>query len=170
MSSLVFLTECADIGEAQVVKSFLEAQGFHPRVRDEYTRTVAPHMQNLLGKLVIDIPEFEFAEASQALENLEIPKPLHLVQAEEEEANLREEQLRSTQSLAKKSLINAVLGCVFIPILCNIYSLVLAYRVVQTEKPLTKVSGQRILLALLFNGLGIYVWATFGAKFYLKNL
>lgn len=165
--SNVFLTECADFGEAQVVKSFLESQGFHPRVRDEQTRTVAPHLQQLLGKLIIEIPEHEFLNASHALESLEKTTPLHVVGGDDE---AREALLTYTQSLSKKCLINAVLGCIFIPVLCNLYSMVLGWKVLAQERPLSAISRHRIMLAIVFNTIAFYVWLAFGFKYFLKNM
>lgn len=166
--SNVFLTECADFGEAQVIKSFLESQGFHPRVRDEQTRTVAPHLQNLLGKLIVEIPEHEFLPASQALEDLEKTTPLHIV--ENDETSIQEQHLIYTQSMAKKCLINAVLGCIFIPVLCNLYSMILGWKVLAKERPLSPLSRQRLLLAIAFNTIAFYVWLTFGFKYFLHHM
>ncbi len=69
-NKFVFLMDCADINEVQVVKSYLTALGFHPRIKDEYTRTVAPHYTNLLGNLSIEVPENEFIQASKIIEEL----------------------------------------------------------------------------------------------------
>lgn len=169
MSSYVFLVECSDFSEAQVLKSFLESQDFHPKVRDEQFRSVAPHMQNLLGKLVIEVPEVEFLKASEALEKLEISKSKeHLTLASQ--ADTEQEHQQFTQGLAKKAVTNAIIGCIFIPLLCNLYSLVLSWRVVREERPLTSVSGKRLILAILFNSLGFYIWLTMGAKYFLQRL
>jgi|GEM_PF-1428338 len=166
----VFLTECADFSEAQVVRSFLIAQGFSPKVRDEQMRTVAPHLSNLLGKLTIDIPEHEFIEASQALEKME--RNLHVVRDNEvvEETEdgfviIQEDTTAYTQSLSKKALANAILGCILVPIICSIFSIRLIYRVVTQEKPLTPKSRYNILWALMFNTIGLYFWLTAGPKF-----
>lgn len=169
MSSYVFLTECSDIAEAGVIKSFLESQGFHPKIRDEQMRTVAPHLQNLLGKLLIEVPEFEFLSASQALEELEHENSLKLVSTDPD-TTAPDSDLLHTQSLAKKALINSVLGCIFIPLVCNLYSMILGWRVLRQERPLTAVSGKRLMLAILFNSIAFYVWLTFGTKYFLHNL
>ncbi|HEX7673041.1 MAG TPA: hypothetical protein VF412_02665 [Bdellovibrio sp.] len=172
MSSYVFLTECADLGEAQVVKSFLESQGFHPKVRDEQTRSVAPHLQNLLGELIIEVPEFEFMEASQALESLQ-PR-LKIVRSESEteveQQEAAEIHLQHTQSLAKKCLTNSILGCVFIPIFCTLYSMVLGWKVLAQERPLSKVSRNRLAMAIVFNTMGLYIWLVFGLRYFLHNM
>ena len=170
----VFLTECADFSEAQVVKSYLVAQGFSPQVRDEQMRTVAPHLSNLLGKLTIDIPEYEFLEASQALEKME--RNLHVVRDDEEQAEhgedgvviIHEDTTAYTQSLSKKALANAIIGCILVPIICNVFSIRLIYRVVTQEKPLSAKSRYNILWALLFNTIGLYFWLTTGPSL-LKN-
>jgi len=160
-TGFVFLMDCADIGEAQVIKSFLESQGFHPRIRDEQTRNVAPHFGQLLGKLTLEIPEHEFVDASLTLEKRERPT-LQIV--------TEEEPVEATQKLAKKALWNAILGCVFIPLICNFYSMVLGYRVLRTEVPLTKVSRRRLMWAILFNSIAFYVWLTLGPKFFFSKL
>lgn len=166
MSSYVFLTECADFGEAQVLKSFLESQGFHPKVRDEQMRTVAPHLQHLLGKLIIEVPEFEFLSASSALESVEHRlRPVPINENED-----RENSILESQRLAKKALTNSILGCLFIPLLLNLYSIVLSWRVLRQERPLTSTSGKRIILAILFNSLAFYIWLTFGFKYFLRSL
>ncbi|WII72258.1 hypothetical protein QJS83_00055 [Bdellovibrio sp. 22V] len=159
-SGYVFLMDCADFGEAQVIKSYLESHGLHPRVRDEQTRGVAPHFGQLLGKLTLEIPEYEYMEASQALENKETPR-LQIVS---------EEPLEATQALAKKALLNAILGCVFIPVLCNLYSMAQGYRVLKTEQPLSRVSRNRLLWAILFNSIAFFVWLTIGPKYFFNNL
>ncbi len=168
MSSYVFLTECADFGEAQVVKSFLVSQGFHPKVRDEQMRAVAPHLQNLLGKLIIEIPEEEAVEASQALESLEANKPVRLVENSDESQH--EVELAYTQNMAKKTLINAVLGCILVPVVCNFYSMILGWRVMAAERPLSRISRTRLFFAMIFNIMGFYIWLTFGLKFVLQHI
>ncbi len=169
MSNYVFLTECNDFGEAQILKSYLQSLGFHPKVRDEQMRTVAPHLQNLMGRLIIEIPEYEFLQASEALENLET-NPLANAKLKIADRETVEEHLMFTQGLAKKALTNSILGCIFIPLLCNLYSLTLSWRVVRQERPLTAVSGKRLMLAILFNSLGLYIWLTFGVKYFLRAL
>lgn len=169
MSHYVFLTECYDFGEAQILKSYLQSLGFHPKVRDEQIRTVAPHLQNLMGKLIIEIPENEFLNASAALENLE-NNPLANTRLKIVGREAAEEHLIFTQGLAKKALTNAILGCIFIPLFCNLFSLALCWRVIRQERPLTAVSGKKLLLAILFNSLGLYIWLTFGVKYFLQAL
>ncbi|MBV2169450.1 MAG: hypothetical protein KUL82_12160 [Bdellovibrio sp.] len=159
-SGYVFLMDCADFAEAQVVKSFLESQGLHPKVRDEQTRGVAPHFGQLLGRLTLEIPEIEYMEASKALESRERPRL----------AIAPEFSYEHTQSLAKKSLWNAIIGCVFLPLICNFYSMILGYRVLQQEVPLGKISRNRLLWAIFFNSLAFYVWLTLGPRIFLKNI
>lgn len=161
MSKKVFLTECTDLSQVQVLKSFLEAQGFHPQVRDEKTRGVAPHLSQLLGKLILEVPEHEFLGASQLLESIEAASPSQ---------NRTEESLAFSysQSLAKKSLWNAILGVILVPLLCNFYSMILGYRVLKIEKPLSPLSRNRLLWAILFNTMAFYIWLMIGPK-YFKN-
>lgn len=157
----VFLTVCNDFAQAQVVKSYLVAQGFSPSVRDEQTRTIAPHFGQLLGKLTIEIPEDEFMAASAALERLEEKNRLTL--AEEPQANA---QLEETQGLAQKALLNSILGCSFIPLICTGISVYQGLKVLSMEKPLTKASQKRILWSLLFNTLAFYIWLALGPKYF----
>lgn len=145
--------ECADFSEARVAKSFLESQGFHPRVRDEQLRSVAPHLGDALGKLILEIPEHEFLSASQALEKIETPKVVSPIADSEE-----------TQNLAKKSLWNSILGLIIVPVLCNVYSMVLGWRVLAREMPLSKKSKQRLVLAMFINAAAFYFWLTIGFK------
>lgn len=152
-SDYVFLIDCADFAEAQVIRSFLTSQGFHPRVRDEQTRGVAPHFGQLLGKLSLEIPEYEYIEASLLLESREKQEMTTEIPPEAGTAqNFR------TEVLAKKALWNAIIGCVFLPIICNLYSMMLGYRVLRTEIPLGKVSRNRLLWAILFNSFAFYIW------------
>ncbi|UYL07761.1 hypothetical protein B9G69_011960 [Bdellovibrio sp. SKB1291214] len=161
MSSHVFLTEVADFPQAQVVKSFLVAQGFHPRLRDEQTRAVAPHLEQFLGKLIIDIPQDEFLEASAALESLQDSKGLKI--AGEEDVELAKDQaLTESQNMAKKCLVNAVLGCLIIPVVCNLYSMILGFRVLGKEMPLSRLSRTRLVMAFFFNCAGFYIWLSYG--------
>ncbi|WP_347357883.1 hypothetical protein [Bdellovibrio sp.] len=152
----VFLMDCADFSEAQVIRSFLMAQGLHPRVKDEQTRGVAPHFGQLLGKLTLEIPEHEYMEASQLLESREQPR-IQIVTVQQDV---------DTEALAKKALWNAILGCVFVPLLCNFYSMALGYRVLRQERPLGRVSRNRLLLAILFNSIAFYGWLYFGPKLF----
>lgn len=168
-SGYVFLTECSDFSEAQVIKSFLISRHFHPQIRDEQTRSVAPHLGGFLGRLVIDIPEHEFLEASFALEKFQDTQ-LRVVTEDETPAS---QQLQRTQDLSKKCLINSIIGCILVPILCNFYSLILAYRVLTNEKPLTDLSRRRLMWSVFFNAMGFYIWLIFGARFlhsYLQSL
>lgn len=152
----VFLMDCAGFSEAQVIRSFLMAQGLHPRVKDEQTRGVAPHFGQLLGKLTLEIPEHEYMEASQLLESREQPR-IQIVTVQQDV---------DTEALAKKALWNAILGCVFVPLLCNFYSMALGYRVLRQERPLGRVSRNRLLLAILFNSIAFYGWLYFGPKLF----
>lgn len=156
----VFLMDCADFAEAQVIRSFLMSQGLNPRVRDEQTRGVAPHFGQLLGKLVLEIPEHEYVQASLLLESREEPK-----QAEKPESAVNAD----TEALAKKALWNAIIGCVLVPIIFNFYSMRLGYRVLRTEVPLGKVSRKRLLWTIFFNSAAFYFWLTIGIKV-LKNI
>jgi hypothetical protein len=161
MSSYVFLTEVTDFPQAQVVKSYLVAQGFHPRLRDEQTRSVAPHLEQFLGKLIIDIPEHEFLDASAALESLQDSNGLKVAGDEEEEL-AQNQALMQSQAMAKRCLINAVLGCTVVPLVCNLYSMILGFRVLGREMPLSRLSRTRLIMAFFFNCIGFYVWLTLG--------
>lgn len=156
--SFVFLTECADFSEARVVKSFLESQGFHPRVRDEQLRSVAPHLGDALGKLILEVPEHEFLQASQSLENVERPREVTSLPSSD-----------PSQDLAKKTLLNAILGVFVVPVLCNVYSMILGFRVLGREMPLSKKSRQRLTLAMVFNAFAFYFWLIYGFK-WLRSL
>ncbi|NUN05339.1 MAG: hypothetical protein HUU57_06230 [Bdellovibrio sp.] len=159
----VFLTECHDFGQAQVIKSYLESLGFHPRVRDEQTRSVAPHLSQFLGRLTIDIPEIEFMAASEALEAHEVSRPTLVTDPTEEE------NLAYTQNMAKKALWNAILGSMLIPVICNVYSMILGYRVLKYEKPFSAVSRKRLFWAVAFNSFAFYFWLTIAPHF-IKTL
>ncbi|MFV8258903.1 hypothetical protein ACNQKP_13935 [Bdellovibrio bacteriovorus] len=152
-TNYVFLMDCADFSEAQVVKSYLTSQGFHPRVRDEQTRGVAPHFGQLLGKLTLEIPEHEYMEASLLMESQEKPR-----------VQIITESGYDTQALAKKALWNAIIGCTMVPLICNFYSMMLGYRVLRHEVPLSKTSRNRLFLAIVFNSIGFFVWLTVGPK------
>lgn len=154
----VFLMHCADFAEAQVIKSFLLSHGLHPRVRDEQTRAVAPHLGEFLGKLTLEIPEHEYMEASFALEKKEKPA-LKVVSTT---------PLEETQTMAKRSLLNAILGCVLIPLFCNLMSMSMGYRVLKQEVPLSKYSRNKLLLAIVFNSIAFFFWLTIGPKFIFK--
>ncbi|MGE5086374.1 MAG: hypothetical protein ACM3MG_08760 [Bacillota bacterium] len=167
MSSYVFLTQCADFSQAQVVKSFLTSQGFHPKVRDEQMRTVTPHLETLLGKLIVEVPEHEFLAASAALEELE---KQHLQVSLSADHDTDDLALEASQKLAKKCLMSAILGCLFIPVIGNLYSMILGWRVLKSEFPLSKISRTRLLLAILFNSWGFYIWLVFGFKYFLGHL
>lgn len=158
-SDYVFLTDCVDISEAEVIKSFLISQGFNPRIRDEQMRGVAPHLGQVLGKLVLEIPEKEFVAASLILEKHQTP-PASLV---EEKAPV------DTQAIAKKSLFNAILGCILVPVICNFYSMILGYRVLRMEVPLSKISRNRLMLAIVFNSVAFYTWLRFGFLYFQRG-
>jgi hypothetical protein len=162
----VFLTEVSDFTEAQVVKALLEAMYLHPRLRDEQTRAIVPHMSQLLGKLVMEIPEDEFMKASQALEQMQdAHRPVAPVTQQVE----AEMQLTFTQELAKKALLTAVIGCIFIPLICNLFSIILSFRVIRLERPLSRVSGKRLMWAIAFNAFGFYIWLTLGTKYFFHH-
>lgn len=61
--TLKLLTELNSFAEAQVVRSFLESEGFNPILADEQTRTIAPHLEYFLGRVRIMIPELEYNSA-----------------------------------------------------------------------------------------------------------
>lgn len=149
---------CSDFTEAQVIKSFLEAQGFHPRLRDEQTRSVAPHFEQLLGKLTLEIPEVERQEANTLLE----------AQQQQQLTNSQEAETIDIDGLARKALWNAILGCTLVPVLCTLYSVYLILSTLRAQTPLGKPSRTRLLWAVAFNGLAIaaWVWLYFGFSEY----
>lgn len=153
MPKYVFLTLAKNFEEATIIKSLLISEGLHPRVRDENIRSIAPHFGQALGKLEIEIPEHEFQEASLALERNEPPRVIIV-----EESN----DLEHSQEMAKKCLTNAILGCVLIPVICNLYSMILGFRVLKAERPLSRVSRKRLLFAIGFNSLAFFFWLEFG--------
>ncbi len=130
-------------------------------MRDEKTRGVAPHLAQFLGTLTLEIPEHEFVEASLTLERHEHT----IIRVVDDRLSLED-----TQSLAQKSLWNAIIGCVLVPVICNFYSMVLGYRVLQAEIPLSKVSRKRLILAIVFNSIAFYFWLTIGLKYFLRQL
>ncbi|MNJ96677.1 hypothetical protein D3C87_144060 [compost metagenome] len=162
-SSYVFLTVCSDFAEAQVIRSYLMSQGFHPRVKDEQTRAVAPHFGQALGKLTIEIPESEFLPASATLEKMQDEQRLQ-ESAAPNVGDVKDEFLLQTQSLAKKALLNSILGCLVVPIFCTFYSILLSFRVLKYEKPMTSVSRRRLGMALAFNSLAFYLWLVMGPE------
>ncbi|MNS90120.1 hypothetical protein D3C72_1241550 [compost metagenome] len=170
-SGYVFLTDCSDFSEAQVVRSYLLSLGFSPKVRDEQMRSVAPHLNHLLGKLIIDIPEDEFFDASQALEKMERPNlsAVNDSTATNSADEKAEKALTQSQAMAKKALANSILGCIFLPVICNLYSIYLGLKVLKTEKPLSSKSRARIMWSMAFNTIAFYFWLTFGPTFFLRN-
>lgn len=160
-SAYVFLTTCAGFADAQVIKSFLVSRGLHPRVRDEQTRSVAPYLEQTLGSLTIEIPEHEFVTASLALEESEKPR---LVEESPEVVTA----LQKSQALAKKALWNSILGCIILPVVCNFYSMILGFRVLASEMPLSSLSRRRLLLSFVFNSFGFYFWLTYGFNHFFK--
>lgn len=149
-NNYVFLMDCSDLAEIQVVRSYLTAEGFHPRIRDEQTRGVAPHFGHLLGKLVLEIPEPEYIRASLLLKGRQSNSP----------ETVHPPTQPDTEALAKKALWNSIIGCVLVPLIFNFYSLIISYRVIRQESPLGNVSRKRLLLALFFNSLSFYFWLT----------
>lgn len=152
-SDYVFLMDCADFSEAQVVRSYLLSQGFHPRVRDEQTRSVAPHFGQLLGRLTLEVPEAEFLSASQALEKFEKP-PLAVAEEEQDAHSV------ALRMMGRRAVWNAILGMFILPIACNIYSLYLSFRVFRAEFPIASQNKRYLLWASIFNCLSIYFWLT----------
>lgn len=150
-SDYVFLMDCADINEVQVVKSYLTAMGFHPRVKDEYTRTVAPHYTNLLGRLSIEVPEDEIFEASKAIE-----------ERNDSMVQVKEVIVNEYTPDAKRALFLAILGCVLIPVIANIYSMYIGFKVMRKERPLSRTSRNQLFLAIIFNSVAFYFWLTVG--------
>ncbi len=153
----VFLTDCGDLGEARVLMSYLESLGLHPRARDLHTRSIASHLSSALGKLTIEVPAYEFMEASRALEKREVPI--------QEAPPAEETHLTWTQGLAKKSLNSALIGLVVFPILPNFYSMVLGYRVLKSEKPFTSVSRNRLFWAVVVNSVTFIFWFMYFPQF-----
>ena len=166
-TNYVFLTEVADFTEAQVVKSLLEGMHLNPRFRDQQMRSIAPHLGNALGAFTIEIPEDEFLKASQALEHLQNESRS---QIEEEKNNpSHEDMLVLTQELAKKSLLSSVLGCIFLPIVGSLYSMILGARVLNAERPLTPISRRRLMWAIFFNIIALYAWLVIGPRYFTHH-
>lgn len=163
----VFLTEVADFTEAQVVKALLEGMHLNPRFHDQQMRTIAPHLGGALGALTIEIPEDEFLKASQALEHLQNETRSQI--AEEKNNPSQEDLLVQTQELAKKSLLSSVLGCIFLPIIGSLYSMILGARVLRAERPLSPVSRRRLMWAIFFNIIALYTWLVFGPRYFMHH-
>lgn len=149
MPKYVFLTLARDFEEATIIKSMLQAEGLHPRVRDENIRSIAPHFGQALGKLEVEIPEEEFQAASLSLERNEPPRVVIVEETHD---------LEHTQALAKKCLSNAILGFLLVPLICNFYSMILGFRVLRMERPLSPLSRKRLLIAIGFNSIAFFIW------------
>lgn len=156
--SYVFVHEVRDLTEAKVVISYLNAHGFLARVRDEQTREMAPHLNLLLGRLLIEVPEHQAVDASLALEEMIRRREELLAKNPSGEQKEYEDLLAQSQNTARSSFICAVLGTFLIPILLNFYSLRLGYRVMKTESPVSKKSWRYLLAAGAFNSLSFWFW------------
>lgn len=162
----VFLTVCSDFALAQVVKSYLVSQGFAPKVRDEQTRSIAPHFGQLLGKLTMEIPEDQFLAASTALEELENANSVSLAPTPLQQ---EEDQRAEVQSLAQKALLNSILGCSLLPLICTFISIFQGLKVLKLERPLSRSSRKRILWSLFFNTVAFYIWLAIGPQYFWKH-
>ena len=152
--SSVFLTEANSFEQAQVIKSLLKSNGLHPHFRDENMRSIGPHLNPMMGRIIIDIPEIEFLLASQILEQHELEK-------KSESQPDKKSKVEEQENLAKKVLISSILGCLILPIAASIYSMILGFRLLKTQPPLNKVILRRLALAVLFNSLALIYWLTF---------
>lgn len=156
--SYVFVHEVRDLAEARVVISFLEAHGVTARIRDEKMRETAPHLEYLMGKLLIEVPESQAIEASQCLEEMLRRREALLAKNPTGEQKEYEELLAASQNTARSAFISAVLGTFLIPLLLNFYSLKLGFRVMKTESPVSPKSWRYLLAAGVFNMLSFWFW------------
>lgn len=165
----VFISEARSLTEAQVVASYLEAHGFHPQIKDLNTRQLAPHFETFLGKISIEVPEAEAIEASLCIENLERAKSEQKKNyLKDRDPDEEEVLLASSQANARRAMLCALFGLIFIPILLNFYSMMLSFRVMRTERPVSSKSWKYLLYGAVFNLIAFGFWFNFGLRWLLN--
>lgn len=147
----VFLVEANSFSEAQVIKNLLVSQGLNPLFRDENIRTIAPHYEHLFGKIIIEIPDHEFIEASQMIERM----------IDENRSRSSTENLDNSSSsinYARKSLNMAVIGVFLLPMLGSFYSTILVFRAFKKSKFLNKQELLQTFAAMMINIFACCFW------------
>ncbi len=164
----VFISESKNLAEAQIVVSYLEAHGFHPQIKDLNMRQMAPHFETFLGKIIIEIPEEEAIEASLCIENLERAKAAQIDSyMKDRSPDSQEALLEASQANARRAMLCGLFGVFLIPILLNFYSMMLIFRVMRTERPVSSKSWKYLLYGAAFNLLAFIFWFNFGLRWLL---
>jgi len=147
------LLRASDIAEAQVICSFLKANGIAAQIPDEITATNLHHMTPALGGVRIFVPPAQYTEAQELLKS---HRQLHAV--EETGAPTEERNIQAVEALTSKALRLAVFGVFMFPLVLNFYSLYLCFAAISSAKDFTARARRNYLTALMFNIVGLSAW------------
>ena len=149
--SQVFLIQANSFSEAQVIKNLLLSHDLHPFFRDENIRTIAPHYEQLLGKIIIEISEDEFVQASQLIEQMQ--------DQDRRNQKINEDVIVDRPiDYAKKSLQMAVIGAIILPILGSFYSTILAFRAFKNVRRLNQQELLHVFASMMINIFSFCFW------------
>lgn len=146
----VFLIEAQSFAEAQIIKNILISHHLKPFFRDENTRSIAPHYEHLLGKIIIEVPEDEFIQASKIIEQMQ-DRNLRNEKTSDNEVDLQ------TNDYAKKSLQMSMIG-LFLPLFGSLYSTILVFRALKHVRVLKKQEFYNVFFSMMINIFAFSFW------------
>lgn len=143
--------------EAEAAVTALEASGIDAIVNNEITGSMMPHASNAFGGFHVSVDAEKEAEARSLLEGA----------SPEEKFSVEPESLsRQMDQVMRRATYGAVMGCMFLPVIANIFSLLeyrRAYRMSSAEFWKRK---WLLLMGMVFNTLCFAVAIHFARSFF----
>ncbi len=137
--------------EAEAAIISLEACGIPALINNEITASMMPHASNAFGGFHVSVEEENSEEALQILKGA---TPEESIGAIEPLSNSWK-----VHQYMKRATYGAVMGCVFLPLIANIFSLILFKKAYQCDQKEFWKHKPLLTLGVLFNSFGILLAA-----------
>jgi hypothetical protein len=135
--------------EAEAAVTALEAAGISALINNEVVASMMPHASDAFGGFHVSVEE---ERAGEALQILAGAIPEDSIAPLEPASDSRKAQL-----LLRRAAYGAIMGCIILPVVANVFSLALLRKAYQTD-PETFLGSKFLLFwIVLFNLIGILI-------------
>ena len=138
-------------GEAEIVRSFLEAGGIEARIESHTISSIMPHASEFFGGFAVMVDDADHEEALRLLHSVNQPRELEYkdpIESEEDRARAH----------LKRAGNAAFIGTMFLPIVSNIYSFYHIYQACRFSGRVIMRRPLLVALMLIFNFIGLVLF------------
>lgn len=139
-----FVGRFPSVMDADVACSFLESNGLEAEVESRHLGTIMPHATQAIGGIRISVAAEDEEQAKGLLASLpaiDLSEPL-------------ENKDRAVVNLMKRAAYGAMLGCIILPVISNLYSVFLFFQARKWNSDLFWEQKKLILIGVIFNLIG----------------